>query len=261
EGASDLDPGQIRAVLEQRAAAGRFARKAITLREHQTRAAATGTTLDHLLCKLGFDDGDDLAGRLERAIVSVEAARRRRHAAEDTRTRDELEAEIAELTELVTRHRRLSWDLTPDPTEAPVDPAEQQDRRRALAEQIASTRGPDLGDVQRRAGLAAERIRALEAERTARTEGPTAVRRRVADRIARTTFVGEAEEALPLIIDDALVDVEPSELFKLLSLIVRLSSRTQIVLLTSDVTIAKWARLEAAHGVITLLETDGAAVR
>ena len=84
---------------------------------------------------------------------------------------------------------------------------------------------------------------------------------RVADRIARTTWVGESEEALPLIIDDAFVDVEPSELFKLLDLIVRLSSRTQIVLLTSDATIAKWARREAAHGIISLLETDGAAIR
>lgn len=261
DGATDLDPSQIRAVLEQRAAAGRFARKAIALREHQTQAASTGTALDHLLCQLGFDDGDDLAGRLERAIASVEAARRRRHAAEGSRARDELEAEIAELSATVTRHRRLSWDLTPDPTAAPIDPAEQMDRRRALAEEIASSRGPDLADVQRRASLATERLRGLDDELAALTEGPTAVRRRVADRIARTTFVGEAEEALPLIIDDALVDVEPSELFKLLALIVRLSARTQIVLLTSDVTIAKWARLEAAHGIVTLLETDGAAVR
>lgn len=263
DGAADLDPAQIRAVLEQRSAAGRFARKAIALREHQTRAASTGATLDHLLCQLGFDDGDDvdLAGRLERAIASVEAARRRRHAAEDTRGRDDLEAEIAELGAVVTRHRRLSWDLTPDPTEAPADPAEQQDRRRALAEELAALRGPDLADVKRRAGLATERLRSLTEERAELTEGPTAIRRRVADRIARTTFVGDAEEALPLIIDDALVDVEPSELFKLLALLVRLSSRTQIVLLTSDVTIAKWARREATHGIVTLLETDGAAVR
>ena len=261
DGAADLDPSQIRAVLAQRSAAGRFARKAIALREHQTLAASTGTTLDHLLCQLGFDDGDDLAGRLGRAIASVEAARRRRLAAADTRARDELEAEIAELGATVARHRRLSWDLTPDPTEAPADPARQMDRRRALAEQLASTRGPDLGDVQRRATLAAERVRILEEERTALTEGPTAVRRRVADRIARTTFLGETEEALPLIIDDALVDVGAGELFKLLDLIVRLSSRTQIVLLTSDATIAKWARREAAHGIVTLLETDGAAVR
>lgn len=261
DGAADLDATQIRAVLEQRAAAGRFARKAIALREHQTRAASAGARLDHLLCQLGFDDGDDLGGRLERAIVSVEAARRRRHAAEDSRARDVLEAEIAELGALVARHRRLSWDLMPDPAEAPPDPAVQMDRRRALAEEIASRRVPDLADIGRRAGLAAERIRSLEQEHAALTEGPTAVRRRVADRIARTTFVGGAEEALPLIIDDALVDVEPSELFKLLSLIVRLSSRTQIVLLTSDATIAKWARREAAHGIVTLLETDGAAIR
>ena len=60
---------------------------------------------------------------------------------------------------------------------------------------------------------------------------------------------------------EALVDVEPSELFKLLDLVVRLSNRTQIVLLTSDATIAKWARREASHGIVTLLETDGAAVR
>jgi len=241
DGAADLDPSQIRAVLAQRSAAGRFARKAIALREHQTLAASTGTTLDHLLCQLGFDDGDDLAGRLGRAIASVEAARRRRLAAADTRARDELEAEIAELGATVARHRRLSWDLTPDPTEAPADPA----RRRSIC----------------RATLAAERVRILEEERTALTEGPTAVRRRVADRIARTTFLGETEEALPLIIDDALVDVGAGELFKLLDLIVRLSSRTQIVLLTSDATIAKWARREAAHGIVTLLETDGAAVR
>jgi hypothetical protein len=262
EGAVDLEPSQIRAVLEQRTMAGRFARKALALQEARTLAASAGTTLDHLLCKLGFDDRDaDLAGRLERAIVSVEAARSRRRAAEATRSRDDLEAEVATLADEVARHRRLTWDLTPDPVEAPADPAELMDRRRSLAEELGSRRAPDLGDLQRRAALATERVRALEGERTSLDEGPTALRRRVADRIARTTWVGESEEALPLIIDDAFVDVEPSELFKLLDLIVRLSSRTQIVLLTSDATIAKWARREAAHGIISLLETDGAAIR
>jgi hypothetical protein len=259
DGAADLDPAQIRAVLTQRAAAGRFARKALQLRELQTQAASAGTALDHLLCQLGFDDGD-LEGRLERAIGAVEAARRRRRALEATRGADEIEAEIAELSAEVTRHRRLSWDLTPDPTEAPADPAALMDQRRALAEVLASTRGPDPADVERRTGVTEERVRVLEAERKALDDGPTALRRRVADRIARTTFVGEQEEALPLIIDDALVEVDPSELFKLLDLVVRLSSRTQIVLLTSDITIAKWARREAAHGIVTLLESDGAAI-
>ena len=181
EGAADLEPAQIRAVLEQRTMAGRFARKALALQEARTLAASAGTTLDHLLCKLGFDDRDgDLAGRLERAIASVEAARSRRRAAEATRSRDELEAEIAALADEVARHRRLTWDLTPDPVEPPADPAELMDRRREVAEQVAARRTPDLGDLQRRGALAADRVRALEGERTNLDEGPTALRRRVA---------------------------------------------------------------------------------
>lgn len=260
ESAADLTPEQMRNVLEQRTAAGRFARRAVEL-QHQTALATTsGALLDRLLKELGFDDGD-LAGRLERAIVSVEAARRRRLAAEDTRAREELEAEVARLHEAVVTGHRPSWDATPDPTEAPATAAQLMDQRRALTEQVESQRLPDLADVQRRLGVATERVRMLEAELGTLSDGPTAVRRRLADRIARTTWVGPNEEALPLVIDDALVDVDPEELFKLLDMVVRLSSRTQIVLLTSDATIAKWARREAAHGVITLFESDGAAIR
>lgn len=256
---ADLEPSQIRGVLEQRTAAGRFARDAVELQHHLATATTAGAILDRLLQGLGFDDGD-LAGRLERAIVSVEAARRRRLAAEDTRAREDLEAEIARLTAEVDRGRRMSWDLTPDPTDAPANLAELMDRRRALTDQVARNRKPDVADIERRIGVATERVKMLEAELSTLSDGPAAVRRRLADRIARTTWIGPNEEALPLIIDDALIDVEPGELFKLLDMVVRLSTRTQVVLLTSDITIAKWARREAAHGVITLLESDGAAV-
>ncbi|WP_426573522.1 hypothetical protein [Aquihabitans sp. McL0605] len=258
DGAFDLAPSQIRGVLEQRASAGRYARQVVELQELTAVATTAGIDLDALLCRLGFDDGD-LAGRLDRAIVSVESARRRRLAATDSRGRDDLEAEIARLSDEVGARRRLSWDLTPDPTEAPQDLAALKDRRRLLAEQIASERMPDLGDVDRRTGVAAERVRMLEGELATLSDGPAAVRRRLADRIARTTWIGPNEEALPLIIDDALVGVDPSELFKLLDMVVRLSTRTQVVLLTSDATIAKWARREAENGIITVFETDGAA--
>lgn len=260
EGAADLDPAQIRGVLEQRAAAGRFARQAVELQHLMATATTGGAILDRLLRELGFDDGD-LAGRLERAIVAVEAARRRRLAREDMRAREDLEAEITRLSAAVEQGRRMSWDHTPDPTEPPDDRAELMDRRRALVEQVQSQRRPDLADIERRTGVATERIKMLEAERSTLAGGPTAVRRRLADRIARTTWIGREEEALPLLIDDALIDLEPSELFKLLDMVVRLSTRTQVVLLTSDATIAKWARREAADGVVTLLEADGAIVR
>lgn len=259
DGAADLAPTQIRALLEQRTAAGRFARQALALLDHQDTATEAGTRLDALLRDLGFDDGD-LAGRLERAIVSVEAARRRRQISEDVRSRDELEAEAARLGAEVDRRRRMSWDLLPDPDAAPAPLAELMDARRALAERLAERRRPNVSDLERRVAVAADRVAAAEAELAALAEGPVSLRRRLADRIARTGWLGGQEETLPLLIDDALADVAPSELFDLLDMVVRLSDRTQIVLLSSDPTIAKWARREAAHGIISVFEADGVAV-
>jgi hypothetical protein len=259
DGGADLDAAQLRRVLEQRTAAGRFARRALELQLQRASATTAGAILDRLLRELGFDDGD-LAGRLERAVVAVEAARTRRQAAESVRTRDEIELAIVEATERVDAGRRLSWDLTPDPTEAPADRAELLDARHELGMRLAQARRPDLGEVERRLAVANERVVALQTERAELTEGPSSVRRRLADRIARTTWIGPNEETLPLVIDDALVDVEPEELFKLLEMVVRLSSTTQIVLLSGDPTIDLWARREAAHGVVHLFESDGASI-
>jgi hypothetical protein len=175
--------------------------------------------------------------------------------------RDELEAEIARLANEVEQRQRIGWDVLPAPTTPPADRAQLMDQRRALSDRIATTRRPDLSDLDRRAGVAAERVRMLETERSSLAEGPTALRRRLADRIGRTTWIGPDEEALPLVIDDAFVELDPGELFKMLDMIVRLSVRTQIVLLTSDVTVARWARREAEHGVISLFEADSAPIR
>jgi hypothetical protein len=261
-GAGDVDAGEVIGVLRQRIAAGAFARQALELQHQQATATTAGALLDRLLRDLGFTEEGDLAGRLERAIVAVDAARRRRQAADEgTMARDELEAEIARLANEVEQRQRIGWDVLPAPTTPPADRAQLMDQRRALSDRIATTRRPDLSDLDRRAGVAAERVRMLETERSSLAEGPTALRRRLADRIGRTTWIGPDEEALPLVIDDAFVELDPGELFKMLDMIVRLSVRTQIVLLTSDVTVARWARREAEHGVISLFEADTAPLR
>ncbi|MCB0963583.1 MAG: hypothetical protein KDA98_09830 [Acidimicrobiales bacterium] len=257
DAAADLSPDQIGDLLRQRAAAGRFAREALRLQELLARATAAGGLLDRLLRGLGFDDGD-LAGRLERAIASIEAARARR--GDSGRDRKQLEREIARLADEVERRRRLSWDALADPDGPPRPTAELMDARRALAARIEEVRRPDLAGHERKVAVATERLRALEAELASAAEGPTSIRRRLADRIGRTSYLGPHEETLPLLIDDALVDVEPEELFKMLDMIVRLSDRTQIVLLSSDPTITRWGRREAAHGTISLFEADGVAV-
>ena len=259
DGALDLEPRQIRRVLEQRTAAGKFAREAVEL-QHQTAIATTsGAILDRLLRDLGFDDGG-LAGRLERAIAAVEAAQARRYGAEELPPRELLVSEIERVGAEVAQGRRFSWDLTPDPTEPPVDTDALHARRRELASELAEHKRPDLASLERRVALADERVRNLEAESAALADGPRSLRRRLADRIGRTTWIGPDEENLPIVIDDALVAVEPAELFKLLDMIVRLSSKTQIVVLSGDSTVAKWARREAAHGVITLFESSGASI-
>jgi uncharacterized protein YhaN len=79
--------------------------------------------------------------------------------------------------------------------------------------------------------------------------------------VGRTTWIGPHEETLPLVIDDAFVGLDASDLFGVLDLVARLSARTQIVLLSSDATIARWARREAVDGPVTLLEADPAPVR
>ncbi|MCB0969933.1 MAG: hypothetical protein KDA97_00210, partial [Acidimicrobiales bacterium] len=148
----------------------------------------------------------------------------------------------------------------PDPEGPPPPTAAMMDSRRALAARIEEARRPDLAGHERRVTVATERLRTLEAELASVAEGPTSIRRRLADRIGRTNYLGPQEETLPLLIDDALVGIEPEELFKLLDMVVRLSDRTQIVLLTSDPTIARWARREAAHDAVALFEADGVAV-
>lgn len=260
DGGIDLEPGQLRTVLEQRAAAGRFARGAVELQHQLATATSASGNVDRLLRQLGFDDGD-LAGRLERAILAIEQARARQEDGDPERDRAALEAEIAELAERVEAGRRPSWDHEPDPAEPPADQATLMDARRALAEEVAGTRRPDLTALGRRIAVAEDRVRTLEAERSTFADGAGAVRRRLVDRVGRTTWIGPNEESLPIILDDALLGAEPGELFELLDLVVRLSTKTQVILLTSDPTVSRWARREVASGAITLLESAGALAR
>lgn len=254
-GTPTLGSSQLRTLVDQRAAAGRVARRALDLQRHQATATTAGATLDRLLRELGFGDGD-LPGRLERAIDAIEAARRRRDP-RDQPSQAELLDQIDELADRVEAGRRPGWERTEDPTDPPADEPTLRRRRTELDRQLASTPTPDRADLARRVGLAADRVARLDQELHAIAEGPTSVRRRFADRLARTSWLGPNEETLPLLVDDAFADVEPEELFKLLAMAARLSDRAQIVLFTSDPTVAKWARRETAEGVITLFEADG----
>ena len=61
-------------------------------------------------------------------------------------------------------------------------------------------------------------------------------------------------EGVPLILDDALVDLDPSMKPLLLELLGRSSGQPQIVFLTDDEDVGSWARLEALTGEVALVE-------
>ncbi len=66
--------------------------------------------------------------------------------------------------------------------------------------------------------------------------------------------IGPAGQSLPLILDDALSEVDPDLKAPLLEMLVRASGDQQIVFLTEDPDVADWARVEAMTGDLSILE-------
>lgn len=258
EAVLELDPEQLRKVLERRIAAGGFARDNQQLRIEAAKASSAAAKLQGLLGDLGFDDGN-LSGRLDRAIDAVTAARRRALSAESTRTREQIEADIAARSAQVEAGRRLSWDVTPDPTSPPADPDVLVARRIELSELIAASKGPDLADLDRRISILSDHVHALEVELAQLADGPAPLHQRITDRVARTTWLGDAEDCLPVLIDEAFGELSPDERREVLDLLERLSARTQVVILSQDPVIAEWSR-EHAGSSVTLFEADFVAV-
>ncbi|HEX7132946.1 MAG TPA: hypothetical protein VF228_10235 [Iamia sp.] len=124
-------------------------------------------------------------------------------------------------------------------------------RRASLRARIAEL--PDDADL-----AATRRQLAAVADRLARLEGGGGTdvertREALLGRIALLRPEGVTAIA-PLVLDEALVGLAPDDLLDLLDLLVRVSERTQIVVLTGDPAIATWARYRAARGDVRLIE-------
>jgi uncharacterized protein YhaN len=65
---------------------------------------------------------------------------------------------------------------------------------------------------------------------------------------------GPASESLPLIIDDAFSGLKADLKAKILGILVQVSESQQVVLLTSEDDVADWARSEAIHGTMSIIE-------
>ena len=66
--------------------------------------------------------------------------------------------------------------------------------------------------------------------------------------------IGAGGESFPLLVDDALADIDPASKPQLLEMLVKASARQQVIYLTEDEDVAAWARVEAMTGALGLVE-------
>ncbi|MCU1352271.1 MAG: hypothetical protein JWM05_1480, partial [Acidimicrobiales bacterium] len=251
----DVPTGEVRTILAGRIAAGRVARdwRELYALDESLRAAAV--ELDHLLTDLGFH-GDDLEERLARVIDAVSRARSRRTAANDGRDRTEIEAELRALEIEIAARQQSQWIGTTDPIERPADAATLETQRRDLLADIGSETRPDVMGAQRRYDLMVSRVGELERQLGEGPAGLAPLHKRLIARVARTTWQGGVEESVPILLDDPLTAVPVDQRCDLLDMLVRLSDKTQIVYLTGDPVVTRWARQRAVDGSVMLLEPE-----
>ena len=85
-------------------------------------------------------------------------------------------------------------------------------------------------------------------------EAATELAHALLQRLVTLKSIGAGGESFPMLLDDALSDINPSSKPDLLELLVKASADQQIIYLTEDEDVAAWARVEAMTGVLGLVE-------
>ncbi len=73
-------------------------------------------------------------------------------------------------------------------------------------------------------------------------------------RLQQLKSLGAGGESFPLLLDDALAEVDSGVKPELLELLTKASLNQQIVYLTEDPDVASWARVEALTGHLSIIE-------
>ncbi len=251
----NLSPDDLLDQLNRHIDAGRLARTAQKLRLLRGREREAANRLNGLLVRLGFDGSDDLETRLERAIQAVAAARARQGGAGTGRSRSEVQAEISRLAEAVASGRRASWGVTPEPSGPPADPNILEARRREVSELIGAGGRPDVVGAERQYQLGLDRVRDLEQSLDG-IAARASVGDRFGSRLIRNATVGPNGEPVPAILDDPFRDLPVAEHLAMLDHLVTVSEHLQIVLLSADPLVTRWAKDRAAHGTVELFEAE-----
>lgn len=247
------DLRRLPALVEQRVAAGRVARRLVELGELDAREAKAAARLGELLAHLGHHEGP-LEARLVRVIEAITEARNRTGAGE--RPRATVEAEIAEVEAYLAAEWREGWADTPHPTAPPADPDLLDARRRDINETLNAVGRLDVVGAEHRFELAKGHVEQLERRLEELASGPGSIQQRLIARLNRTVVLDGGEDTLPVFLDDPLSAVPVGERMDLLDLVVRISGHVQVVFLTADPVVARWAQDRARSADVVLYEAQ-----
>lgn len=247
-----LDPVELATQLRRRIRAGEVARKAKRLANVTQRESEAQRNLDELLKRLGFTDGS-IESRLERAIGAVTSARDR--ASNEERSPAQLRHEIEKLVDHLRATIRPAWSGSPDPTSPPADPAMLDARRREIAELVAAAGSVDVPAARQRIEVAKTTVAELEQRLSGLSGSAGSIEHRLTARLGRTTHLQDHEESVPVLVDDAFREVPAVKRLDLLDQLERASAATQVVILSDDDVVARWARDRSTRAAVTLYET------
>ncbi|MBV8303318.1 MAG: hypothetical protein JOZ04_03855 [Acidimicrobiia bacterium] len=255
------DPNLAAGMVRQQAELAATAHLQRQLEKAEAEEAEVRDEIESVLDQAGIE-GADMASRVAAMEQAFANARRRDQARTHARSREEIEAELGRLEALVRREHRPEWGATVIADDSEEPDAGDLQRRRVVAAQAYDTAivlVPDVEHLADRKSAVERRVHVLES--TLDGTGDTGasgvdiedVRRQL---IARLTEArkGAGEEAMPVILDEALVRVRGEHKWELLDLIDRVADKTQIVYLTDDYDVVVWARRRAGGSSLALLE-------
>ena len=244
---------------------GRVAHLQIDLEAAEGRQALLQTELDAALGNLGFGEGElaSRAGAFEWAHTRAVERERARSSARDV---EEVEAELVELEDEARRTRRPEFmGVTPAEADEPDLEVLLLRRDATLAAHHAGrSLLPDVGRLADRHGALERRVAVLGSSFEARPgddgTDPHVVRQYLLARLTQARGGDPEDEAVPVIIDEALLRLQGDAKWELLDLLDRCSEKCQLVYLTDDPYVAAWARRRTPAGALTLLEPMAVAV-
>lgn len=241
------------ALVEQRVAAGRVARQLVELGELAQKETKAAARLAELLEHLGHTHGA-LEARLGRVIDAISDARNR--TGQGDRPRAAVVADIAEVEAFLSAEWREGWADTPHPTAPPADPDLLDARRRDLNEMLNAAGRLDVVGAEHRFELARTHVEQLEARREELVSGAASIQQRLIARLNRMTVLDGEDDTLPVLLDDPFTRLPVADRMDVLDLIVRLAGHVQVVLLTADPVVARWAQDRSRNPNVVLYEAQ-----